>query len=332
MISPPSSPHRIAIVIYPEFKALEAIGPMSVFGYANHHLQAARGTPAYELLIAAPERGPVPSDTLMSLDAAHALDQLDRVDSVLIVGAPCIEKALTRHPELVRWIRRVQARVGRLAGLCSGSFFLAEAGVLDGRRATTHWSVAALMRQRYPRIDVDADAIYIQQEQVWTSAGVTAAMDMALAFVERDHGRELALAVARDLVVYLKRPGGQSQFSSLLKSQSAGSVIGEVQAWMLAHLERAMDVGTLARRASMSERNFSRLFQREVGQAPMQFLESARIERARLLFEDSSLSLKAVALRAGFSTEQQMRRAFLRRLAVSPSDYRERFSPVGALP
>jgi transcriptional regulator GlxA family with amidase domain len=215
----------VDILIYPGFKSMEAVGPVSVFTYANRHLERRSDPRRYDIRVVAPEPGMIPSDTLLSLEATTRLSVDDASDTVLIAGAPDIERALDEMPMIVDWCRVSSSRISRLAALCSGSFFLAASGALDGKRTTTHWSVAALLQHRFPRVHVDADAIFIQDGNLWTSAGVTAAIDLALAFVEQDFGRDLALEVARDLVIFLKRPGGQSQFSTVLTSQSyrAGS-------------------------------------------------------------------------------------------------------------
>ena len=335
-----SGVHRIELVLYPGFKALEAIGPMSVFDYANVHLRDRGQGDGYQVRIAAEHKGLVQSDTLMALDATSSLAELEGGDlgcTVVIVGSRHIEKVLGASGELVRWLGRVAPRVQRLIALCSGGFFLAEAGLLDGRRAATHWSVAALLAQRYPRVQVDADAIYVRDEvrdgesggarQLWTSAGVTAGIDLALAVVEQDFGHALALEVARDLVMYLKRPGGQSQFSVPLAAQATQHRgVQAVQQWVLAHLEQPLTLAQMAEQAAMSERHFRRVFQQETGQSPSAFVETARLEAAKQLLENQSQwPLKTVAAHVGLGSEQALRQLFVRRLGITPVAYRERF-------
>lgn len=325
-----STPHRVDLVVYPGFKALEAVGPMSVFDYANVHLRRHGRPDGYVVRVAAAQAGPVRSDTLMALGATHTLAELERQGAgctVLLMGSRDIEQVLAASADLVAWTARVAPRVARMIALCSGSFFLAEAGLLDGRRAATHWSVAGLLRQRYPAIDVDADAIYVRDGHLWTSAGVTAGIDLALAVVEEDFGHDLALEVARDLVMYLKRPGGQSQFSVQLASQrTAHRDIQAVQNWVLDHLAEPMPMSALAARAAMSERHFRRIFQLETGQTPSAFVESARLEGARRLLESQvSLPLKTVAARVGLGSEQALRHLVVRHLGIPPQAYRERF-------
>ncbi|XAH21613.1 helix-turn-helix domain-containing protein [Xylophilus sp. GW821-FHT01B05] len=324
-------PHTVDIVVYPGFKALEAIGPMSVFDYANLHLQR-RGQPlGYQVAVVAQQRGMVRSDIAMALEATRVLGEGPVPDIALIVGSRDIEQALAASPALVDWAAAIAPQVRRLIALCSGSFFLGAAGLLDGRRAATHWSVAALLQQRFPKVRVDADAIYVREGTLWTSAGVTAGIDLALAVVEEDFGRTLALEVARDLVMYLKRPGGQSQFSVHLASQATGHAgMRELQAWVLSHLAEPLTLAQMAGHAAMSERNFRRVFTQETGQSPSAFVETARLEGARrLLEEQEALPLKTVAARVGLASEQPLRQLFLRRLGITPQAYRERFGGVG---
>jgi transcriptional regulator GlxA family with amidase domain len=221
-------------------------------------------------------------------------------------------------------------RLPRLAALCSGAFFLGAAGVLDGKAATTHWSVAERLQLDHPGIAVDADAIFVRAGHVWTSAGVTAGIDLALALVEEDFGKELALQVATDMVVYLKRPGGQSQFSAhLLSERTARPGVREIQKWILDNLHERLSVAQLAQKAMMSERHFARVFLQEVGSSTQDFIAACRVERARQLLADLGLPLKTVAARAGFQGEAQMRRAFQKRMGIAPGLYRERFATTG---
>lgn len=330
MSSPPTSPRTVDIIVYPGFKALEAIGPLSVFEYANLHL-GRRGHPdGYDVRIASTETGAIPSDTLMSLTATKAVNALSLPDDAIIVGARHIEDALASTAPLIEWVAGAAGKLGRLAALCSGTFFLAAAGVLDGRRATTHWSTAALLQQRFPALDVDADAIFVRSGNIWTSAGVTAGIDLALAFVEEDFGRELALEVASDMVVFLKRPGGQSQFSTYLMSQrTAQPDIREIQTWVLANLQERLSVALLAEKAKMSVRNFTRVFHQQAGVSTLEFIETARFDRARHLLADLGLPIKTVAARCGFSDDDHMRRVFQKRLGITPRVYRERFATTG---
>jgi transcriptional regulator GlxA family with amidase domain len=226
----------------------------------------------------------------------------------------------------VRWVRAMAPRVRRLGSVCSGSFVLAEAGLLDGRRATTHWEWCATLAERYPAVTVASDPIFVRDGKIYTSAGVTAGMDLALALVEEDHGRELALEVARQLVMFLRRPGGQSQFSAQLAAQTADrEPLRDLQSWISEHPEADLSVPALARRVAMSPRNFARVFTREVGMTPARFVESVRVEAARRRLEESASGVDSVAAACGFGTAESMRRAFLRIVRVPPAAYRHRF-------
>jgi transcriptional regulator GlxA family with amidase domain len=323
-------PITVDIIVYPGFKAMEAIGPMSVFEYANLHLQRKGQATGYDVRVAAECVGPVRSDTLMSLEATKALSTLALPDNAIIVGARHIDAALAAGGALVDWVAASAPRIGQLTALCSGAFFLAAAGVLDGHRATTHWSVAERLRAGYPKVDVDADAIFVRSGSIWTSAGVTAGIDLALALVERDFGRELALEVATEMVVFLKRPGGQSQFSAhLLSERTTRPNIRELQAWILDNLHGRLPVAQLAEKAMMSERHFARVFQQEVGMSTQEFIEQSRFERATGLLANLDLALKTVAARACFHDEAHMRRVFMKKLGITPKMYRERFVTTG---
>ena len=322
-----STPVRVHVVIYPGFKALEAIATMSVFRYANAHLTARGRAPAYEVSLASTELGAIRSDLSLALEATESLSVRDLPDVAVIVGAPRIELVLEENPSLVAWAREAAPKMERLVALCSGCFFLAAAGLLNGERATTHWSVAALLASKFPEVVVDADSIYLRAGRLWTSAGVTAGIDLALALVEEDLGPGVALDVARDLVVYLKRPGGQSQFSVHLASQQTHHAgMRDLQDWILSHVEEPLSVAQLSSRAAMSERNFRRVFLRETGASPAAFVDRARLEAARRLLEAGELPLKSIATRVGLQSEQALRKLFLRFLAVTPKDYRARFS------
>jgi transcriptional regulator GlxA family with amidase domain len=213
--------------------------------------------------------------------------------------------------------------------VCTGAFLLAEAGLLDGLRVTTHWSAAALLQQRYPQLRVDPDPIWIREGRIWTSAGVTSGMDLALALVEDDLGRDLALAIARRLVLFLKRPGGQSQFSAQLATQLADRTpLRDLQGWIAEHPGADLSVEALAHRVAMSPRHFARVFTQQVGRTPARFVEESRVEAARRRLEESDDAIEAVAERCGFGSPETMRRAFLRVLRVNPAAYRSRFRRV----
>jgi transcriptional regulator GlxA family with amidase domain len=319
-------PQTVDLVVYPGFKALEAIGTMTVFEYANIHLELNGRPRGYHITVTSSTLGPIRSDMQMMLEAKKVLDESRLPDIAIFVGARGIEDAVHQNPRLVEWARNVAPDLKRLVGLCSGTFFLAAAGLLDGRDATTHWSVADLLERRFENINVEADAIYVKEGRLWTSAGMTACIDLALALVEEDFGRAIALDVARDLVVYLKRPGGQSQYSVHLASQSTNHPgIRQVQDWILSNIEQGMALPALAERASMSERNFRRVFVKEVGLSPLEFIDTVRLDTARRLLEDGDLPLKSIASRIGFASEKSLSRLFAKRLGIAPDDYRARF-------
>jgi transcriptional regulator GlxA family with amidase domain len=247
------------------------------------------------------------------------------IDTLLVVGGRG-SRSLLGDNALLTWLRRMAPRVRRLGAVCTGSFVLAEAGLLDGRRVTTHWAWCAELARRYPRLVVDADPIFIRDGNTYTSAGVTAGMDLALALVEEDYGREVALQIARGLVLYLRRPGGQSQFSTLLFAQGGErEPLRELQGWIIENVDADLSVLALARRMAMSPRHFARVFASEVGTTPGQFVEKVRVEAARRRLEESPQGLKAIAADCGFGSADTMRRAFLRTVRVAPADYRDRF-------
>ncbi|CAE6866996.1 GlxA family transcriptional regulator [Paraburkholderia domus] len=262
------------------------------------------------------------------------LDSLDdqSIDTLIVPGVP-IDEHCTLQPELVAWIRRRAPQARRVCSVCTGAFYLAAAGLLDGRRATTHWRDAPLLARRFPNVQVDADPIFIRDVSrgeegrvVWTSAGVTAGIDLALALIEEDVGHAVAMQAARRLVVFMKRPGGQSQFSAALAAQaSAGGPFEALHSWMASHLRDDLSVERLAERAQMSPRTFARRYVDEVGRTPAKTVSALRLEAAARALAESYRPLKRIALDCGFGSEQNLRRAFVRRFGVLPLEYRERF-------
>jgi transcriptional regulator GlxA family with amidase domain len=240
-------------------------------------------------------------------------------------------RAALQDRRLVSFVARCASRARRVAGVCSGAFLLAEAGLLAGRRATTHWASCSQLARRYPDVRVEPDRIFVRDGAVYTSAGVTAGMDLALALLEDDQGRDLALAVARRLVVFLRRPGGQSQFSAQLAAQLAERpALRDLQLWIQEHPDEPHTVESLARRVGMSPRHFARVFALELRVTPARYVEQVRVEAARRRLEDGGGRVEQVAEGCGFGSPETMRRAFLRTLRVSPSEYRRRFHPAGA--
>ena len=321
-----SSPQPIAVVAFEHVESLDVTGPWEVL----HTAGAIAGEPP-ELLCLTADGRDVRSASGLTFTADAAIDEVDRVDTVIVAGGIGVRRALADE-RLVAGVRRLAAGARRTASVCSGAFLLAEAGLLSGRRVTTHWARCDELARRYPDVDVDPDPIFIRDGSLATSAGVTAGMDLALALAEEDHGRDVALAAARMLVLYARRPGGQSQFSVQLAHQIAKrEPLRELQAWISEHPEADLSVGSLAGRLHVSERQLSRLFRRELGTSPGAYVEGARVERARALLEEGGADLEGVARRSGFASAEVMRRAFHRRLGTSPRDYRERFrSPLAA--
>ena len=327
MLRRPATLRRIVLVTFPEGQILDVTGPLEVFSTANRQLRE-RGFEgdAYTLEVVARERGPVVTSSGVEIVAQRAArDVRGRLDTLIVAGGQGTEQAL-REGYLVPWLRRRAASARRLASVCSGAFLLAEAGLLDGRRAATHWRSCEQLAALYPKVRVEPDPIFIRDGRTYTSAGICAGMDLALTLVEEDHDRDLALAVARHLVIFLRRPGGQSQFSAQLSAQMAERhPLRDLQAWIGERPGEDLSVEALARRAAMSPRNFARVFAREVGQTPARYVEQVRVEAARRQLEESHACVDEVASACGFGSAETLRRAFLRALRVSPSDYRARF-------
>jgi transcriptional regulator GlxA family with amidase domain len=312
---------RIVILAFPGVQALDVLGPAEVFATATR-LGQPRG---YSVEVVAAQAGPLPTSSIALHPDQTLEDCQGRIDTLIAAGGRGVSAA-SQDERLVAWLRAAALRSRRVASVCTGAFLLARAGLLDGRRATTHWAWCSKLARRHPGIDVDPDPIFVRDGNVITSAGVTAGMDLALALVEEDLGREIALEAARWLVLFVKRPGGQAQFSAQLAAQIAErEPLRELQAWIPDNLTADLSVPALASRACMSERNFARAFRAETGMTPAAYVESARVESARIALETGGLPVEAVARRSGFGTAETMRRAFRRRLGVSPGSYRERF-------
>jgi len=318
------------MLAFPDVQVLDVTGPLEVFAMASQELARHRGADAgYQICLAAWRRGPLRCSSGLELVADIACEKLrGPIDTLLVAGGEGVRAAVS-DAGLVAWIARAAARSRRVAGVCSGAFLLARAGLLDGRRATTHWSNVEDLARAFPAVRVESDPIYVRDGNVYTSAGVTAGMDLALALVEEDCGREVALAVARRLVLFLKRPGGQSQFSSQLAGQlSDRAPLRELQAWIADHPAADLSVEALARRVAMSPRHFARVFARELSVTPARYVERVRVEIARRRLEESSLGVDGVAAESGFGSTETMRRAFLRNLSVNPVEYRSRFRAI----
>ena len=283
----------------------------------------------YDVEIVAPDAAPFAMSNGMRVVPDSAMAEVrGRIDTLLVAGGAGTRRAATDE-RVIEWVRSAAKRSRRVTSVCSGAFVLAQAGLLAGRRATTHWEWCDLLAQLYPDVRVEPDSIYVADGDVYTSAGVTAGMDLALALVEEDQGPQAAREIAQQLVIFLRRPGGQSQFSAQFAAQPAErEPLRELQAWIAANPAADLSVAALAERAAMSPRNFARAFRRETGMTPAAYVETVRVEQARIALEGSPLQIEAIARQCGFGTVETMRRAFHRRLGVGPSAYRSRFQPV----
>ena len=318
---------RIVVVAFDRLQSLDAVGPIEVFSTANREL----GREAYAIELVA-STGPVVRATNgLALAVDHRIGAIrGALDTLVVAGGEGTATAL-QDRTLIDGVRRLAGRARRVASVCTGAFLLAEAGVLDGRRATTHWSSCDRLAQQYPSVTVDPDPIYVRDDNVYTSAGVTSGMDLALALVEEDLGRDLALRVARRLVLFLRRPGNQSQFSAQLSAQVAErDALRDLQQWIADHPDADLSVASMASRVGMSERNFARCFKNEVGVTPGRYVEAARVEVARRLLEETDESIARVATRSGFGTAETLRRVFLRAVHTGPTEYRRRFQSHAA--
>ncbi|MDH0648895.1 DJ-1/PfpI family protein [Pseudomonas sp. GD03858] len=321
-------PRTLLFLAYGQMGLLDLTGAQTVF-WAATKARAARGLPGYRIITASLEGGLVSTAEGLAIATEPLAPWLrEPFDTLVVPGAPEIVRTLPEHGELVSWLRLAAAQARRTASVCSGTFLLAAAGLLDGRRAATHWAMCDALHQRFPAIDVDGEAIFVQQDNVWTSAGVSAGIDLALALVESDCGRGVAMEVARELVVFLKRPGGQAQFSELLKAQGEDSAAFDaLHVWLNDHLDDPrLNVERLAAQARMSLRNFTRVYKQKTGRTPAKAIELFRLEAARRLLENTELHIEQIARRCGFGGEERMRLAFQRHLAVTPRDYRARFA------
>ncbi len=322
---PPNMARFVEVLAFPKVQLLDVTGPLQVFASANDLAAEAGGSPPYVLRVVAQGGRSVTASAGLGL-SADPLPPIDSpLDTLLVAGGQGVEAAAA-DPLLLDWVRQRARKARRVASVCTGAFLLAASGVLDGRRAASHWSVCTELARRFPAVLVEPDPIFVRDGPVWTSAGVTAGIDLALALVEEDLGRTAALAVARYLVVFLKRPGGQAQFSTALSLQAAEDKFGALHNWIEEHLAGDISLPVLAAQAGMSERSFSRHYLEATGLTPGRAVERLRVEAARRLLSETSLPIKRISQRCGFGSEETMRRSFMRLLAVTPQVYRARFS------
>lgn len=324
MQSRTQEPKLVQMLIYPNAQSLDITGPLEVFDIANEQLPP--GTVGYEIELIAQETGPIRMSSGIRICADKSLDELTRHAHTLMIAGGDGTRQMVYEQSVLAWLTEAATKVERIASVCSGTFLLAQAGLLDGKKATTHWQVSELLDQLYPSVTVVADSIYHRDGNVYTSAGITAGMDLALALVEEDFGRDVAMKVAKQLVLFLKRPGGQSQFSNQLAMQfQLSGPLESLAEWLLDNIEQPVSVTDMAQQVAMSPRNFARVFQRETGTTPAKFVEGLRVERAQQLLEASNLGLEQVAERCGFGSAERMRRSFVKTLNVLPIDYKRRF-------
>src|SRR5215475_6567728 len=306
----------IDVLTYPAVQLLDVTGPIQVFASANDIVARAGGPRPYLFRVVGQGGESVTASAGVALAAGPLTRSGEALDTLLVAGGEGAEAA-AEDPVLVAWVRERAARARRVASVCTGAFLLAAAGILDGRRAATHWMYCARLAERFPNVQVESDPIFVCDGSVWTSAGVTAGIDLALALVEEDLGRAVALAVARYLVVFLKRPGGQAQFSAALALQAADDEFGPLHDWINRHLADDLSLTVLADQAGMSERSFSRHYAEATGQTPARAIERLRVEAARRLLSESRLPVKRIAQRCGFGSEETMRRSFHRLVDIN---------------
>jgi transcriptional regulator GlxA family with amidase domain len=320
---------RVVMVAMPCAEVVEVDGALDIFYAANLVLENAGASDlGYQVEVVSPVTTVREWAGLRLVADRSYRGVRGAIDTLIVTGVDEPDDA-RRDQDLVRWLARMAPRVRRVVGLCTGSFVLAEAGLLDGRRATTHWMFCNDLAERYSDITVERDPIYVRDHSVYTSAGSTAGLDLVLALVEEDLGRRVALQVAQRMVFFLKRPGGQAQFSALLSTQIAErEPFRDLQAWIVEHPDADLSVEALARRVAMSPRNFFRVFVRELGMTPGRFVERVRVEAARRLLEETARGIQDVAAASGFGSPETMRIAFRRTLGVSPKRYRSGFSTV----
>jgi transcriptional regulator GlxA family with amidase domain len=319
---------HIAIAVPPNAQSLDISGPLDAFLEANRQTDG-RALYDIQLIAIGTQRAVKVGGMSLVADSCIQDNANPTFDTLLVAGTPDYTQAYTNYA-FQAWLTQRVPHMRRYGSVCTGAFFLGAAGLLDGRIATTHWEHAAELAERFPLARVMPDQIYVEDGSLYTSAGVTAGIDLALKLIEDDHGHDIALKVARRLVVFLKRPGGQSQFSAHLAAQTATEGrIQAVQHWILEHLTADLSLTTLADRAAMSVRNFTRLFQSETGTTPIEFAEMARVDAARRLLEETDIPLQRIVTKCGFSSPDTMRRAFVRQIGTRPSDYRGRFQRQG---
>ncbi|MEQ1546965.1 GlxA family transcriptional regulator [Methyloglobulus sp.] len=327
--------HRhIAMLTYPDCMLIDVCGPMDVFNFANHALrQMGRVSPSetsYTLTIVAEKSGPVKTSSGICIIADKGYEELDKgVDTLLVTGSASVEAAV-QDTKMRNWLIHMMPKVRRMGSICSGALVLAESGLLNGRKATTHWMYCDEMAKQYSNIRVEPDKIFVRDGNMHTSGGVTAGIDLTLSLIEDDWGWEVAAGVARAMLIFMRRPGGQSQFSSYVFNEAkTRKDFRDLQAWIVSNPQADLGVEQLAERMAMSPRNFSRLFCQEIGVTPAKFVEGIRLEAARNMMLQTDLPMESVAANCGFSNAEQMRRTFQRLLKTTPQEHRSYFKIAG---
>jgi transcriptional regulator GlxA family with amidase domain len=318
----------LVFLAFPDMGLLDLTGPQTVFATASRAMER-RGLSGYRVETVSLKGGVVQAAEGVAVQTVPVTRVSQKaIDTLIIPGSPHIQKVTAESASLVKWLATLSEKAQRTVSVCSGAFLLARTGLLDNKRAATHWAMCDVLREQHPSIDVDNDAIFVREDTIWTSAGVSAGIDVALALVETDCGRDIAMEVARELVVFLKRPGGQSQFSEFLRSQDKdGFAFDDLHAWIADNLGLPnLSVDTLAEQAGMSPRNFARVYKQKSGRTPAKAIEIFRLEAAKRLLEDSDRNIDQIARLCGFGDEERMRITFHRHLGIGPRDYRRRFS------
>ncbi len=315
---------RIGVVIFPEAQVLDITGPHEVFSSARCFLEIYESSKDYEVFLISKTLQQVEMSSGMQIMPTYDFSNCPvDIDTLIVPGAEDMNQVLG-DGEFLQWIEEQSSKVRRLVSVCTGAFILAKLGLLKGKHITTHWAYCDDMQKLFPQLNIDSDSIFIKEGNTYTSAGVTAGMDLSLALVEEDMGKKIAMSVARKLVIFYKRPGGQKQFSEFILSQSNIHFSALID-WIIENLSTELSIVTLANKVNMSPRNFTRQFKEKVGETPAKFIESLRISQAHMLLENKGISLKSIASQCGFKSEEQMRRAFQRELCVTPNEYRIRF-------
>jgi transcriptional regulator GlxA family with amidase domain len=318
---------RIGIVGYDGVQAVDVAGAADAFGLANTLL--GRRPPAYHVTLLSVKKGPIATESGLSLYSDTTLSESGLLDTIIVPGGRALRLETGLRSVVARWLRNNGNRARRVASVCTGIYVLAEAGLLDGRSATTHWRFARQVQEHWSRVNVRPDAIFVKDGKYYTSAGITAGIDLCLALIEEDFGKVVALQVAREMVVYLKRSGGQLQYSQpLLMQVQAKHQFGDIAHWIRGNLHETLTVDAMAERVNLSPRHFTRRFRAMFGITPADFVEELRLDEARWLLANEDESVDKVAETVGYTNDDTFRRAFVRRFGILPTEYRDRFSQM----